>query len=641
MNVTCPSCPAKYVVPDAKIRGRRLRMVCKHCGRPFVVDGTGLEAEHPDPTMAPVWVVMVNDRDATQMSARQLVELYAIGAIHSRTTVWRVGTSECRTPFEFPELGAALTARGFVPTTVVDRQRSFGAIDQSDDATVVGYPVAQGGFARGAYSPDEDDEFDDEATVAVPRGTALAHYLDDGWGSEGSDAAEDERTVTGDPRAFAARAANYDDDDAELGVARLPSELEGREQQISILIAPDSGEESAHTGRASQPWQAQPQRPDGVAPSGAAARRWADSGGALAGAPLRAPLPAAGSPAVAPRAPLPAAGTPATYPYAAPAAWDRGSSRPPPPAEVPSRPSQRPPAPAHGFAEGRSAAPVHTRLAPSEPRIPPPPAVIPPPPVTGAPATPRSSRPSVPSGSGYAASHAAAMGPDSAPRSSSRASAADASAGHPGRAMPLQPSSRTRPGPAAEPVDELDDDLFAPRRRRARNRARLLRALLLVALAVPSVLAGVYAYDRSLLVAAFPDLPRLLPALCPAPPPPPSPVPLPSAGRVAPAAHPTTTPAPSTSVSAAPLAAFDRREAVAALAIAAESARVCFDPAAHIYGGMVIATFAPSGRIAKVDLRGPLASTAVGDCVAQTFERVTIPPFAGDPVPVAQQVSLK
>ena len=495
MNVTCPSCPAKYVVPDAKIRGRRLRMVCKHCGRPFVVDGTGLEAEHPDPTMAPVWVVMVNDRDATQMSARQLVELYAIGAIHSRTTVWRVGTSECRTPFEFPELGAALTARGFVPTTVVDRQRSFGESDQSDDATVVGYPVAAGGFARSAYSQDEDDEFDDEATVAVPRGTALAHYLDDGWGSEGADAAGDERTVTGDPRVFAARAADYDDDDPELGVARLPSELEGREQQISILIAPDSGEEAAHAGRASQPWQAHPQRPDGPAGGAAGSRRWTDSGGALAAAPLRAPLPAAGSPPVAPRAPLPAAGTPAAHPYAAPAAWSRGSSRPPPPAEAPSRPSQRPPAPAPGFAEGRPASPVHTRFAPSEPRIPPPPAVIPPPPVTSAPATPRSSRPSVPSGAG----DARAVGPDPAPRSASRAR----------RRLPTRVASY-RP-PSSQP-----DPLRPPRRStnstticshpaaRARNRARLLRALLLVALAVLSVLAGVCAYDQGLLVAAFP-----------------------------------------------------------------------------------------------------------------------------------------
>ncbi len=639
MNVTCPSCPARYVVPDAKIRGRRLRMVCKHCGRPFVVDGTTLAAERPDPTTAPVWVVMVNDRDATQMSARQLVELYAIGAIHSRTMVWPVGTSEYRTPFEFPELAAALAARGFAPTTVVERHRSLGGFDQGDDATVVGYPIAQGGFARGAYSPDQDDEFDDEATVAVPRGTALAHFLDDGWSAEGADAAEDERTVTVDPRAFAARAADYDDDDPELGVARLPAELEGREQQISILIAPDSGEDAAATGRAGQPWSAHPQRPDRTAGGAAAPRRWTDSGGALASAPPRAPLPAAGSPPVAPRPPLPAAGSPATHPYSAPD-WSRSSTRPPLPAEAPSGPPQRPPTTAPGLIEGRPAAPAHARFAPSEPRIPPPPPVIPPPPVTGAPTTPRSSRPSVPSGAGYAAGYAGAVEP--VPRPSSPTDAATASTSHPGRALPAPPSSRARPGPAVDPVDDLDDDLFAPRRRRARNRARLLRSLLLVALIVPLVLAGVYAYDRSLLVAAYPGLPRLLPALFPAPTPPPSPAAAPSAVRVVPTAHPTATPAPSTSASARlPLPLFDRREAVAALTIAAESARVCFDPAAHVYGGMVIATFAPSGRIAKVDLRGPLASTAVGACVAQIFERVAIPPFSGDPVPVAQQVSLK
>jgi predicted Zn finger-like uncharacterized protein len=40
MNVACSSCPAKYAVPDEKVRGRKVRITCKRCGAPIIVDGT-------------------------------------------------------------------------------------------------------------------------------------------------------------------------------------------------------------------------------------------------------------------------------------------------------------------------------------------------------------------------------------------------------------------------------------------------------------------------------------------------------------------------------------------------------------------------------------------------------------------------
>jgi predicted Zn finger-like uncharacterized protein len=39
--VACSSCPAQYSVPDAKIRGKKVRVTCKHCGAAIVVDATG------------------------------------------------------------------------------------------------------------------------------------------------------------------------------------------------------------------------------------------------------------------------------------------------------------------------------------------------------------------------------------------------------------------------------------------------------------------------------------------------------------------------------------------------------------------------------------------------------------------------
>src|SRR3954469_22514139 len=44
MNVTCTGCPAKYSVPDEKVRGKKVRITCKHCGTNIVVDGSVLGA---------------------------------------------------------------------------------------------------------------------------------------------------------------------------------------------------------------------------------------------------------------------------------------------------------------------------------------------------------------------------------------------------------------------------------------------------------------------------------------------------------------------------------------------------------------------------------------------------------------------
>src|SRR3954454_10118200 len=43
MNVTCTGCPAKYSVPDEKVRGKKVRITCKHCGTNIVVDGTAVD----------------------------------------------------------------------------------------------------------------------------------------------------------------------------------------------------------------------------------------------------------------------------------------------------------------------------------------------------------------------------------------------------------------------------------------------------------------------------------------------------------------------------------------------------------------------------------------------------------------------
>jgi predicted Zn finger-like uncharacterized protein len=43
--VACTSCSVQYTVPDAKVRGRKVRVTCKHCRTPFVIDGTAQRLE--------------------------------------------------------------------------------------------------------------------------------------------------------------------------------------------------------------------------------------------------------------------------------------------------------------------------------------------------------------------------------------------------------------------------------------------------------------------------------------------------------------------------------------------------------------------------------------------------------------------
>ena len=39
MKIACEACGAKYTIADDKVRGRRVKIRCKGCGTPIVVDG--------------------------------------------------------------------------------------------------------------------------------------------------------------------------------------------------------------------------------------------------------------------------------------------------------------------------------------------------------------------------------------------------------------------------------------------------------------------------------------------------------------------------------------------------------------------------------------------------------------------------
>jgi predicted Zn finger-like uncharacterized protein len=68
--VACTSCSVQYTVPDAKVRGRKVRVTCKHCRTPFVIDGTEkARAPLPLPDLPSLMGTDAGD-DATRVGSR-------------------------------------------------------------------------------------------------------------------------------------------------------------------------------------------------------------------------------------------------------------------------------------------------------------------------------------------------------------------------------------------------------------------------------------------------------------------------------------------------------------------------------------------------------------------------------------------
>ena len=142
MNVSCTSCSAKYAVPDEKVRGKKVKITCKHCGTGIIVDGTKIDAAapaaasaaataspapspaaaQPAPAAAPApaapqpeelrFDVAYPDERQESLSVSEIVDKYASGALDDEAFIWREGMPDWKAPFDIPQLASALTARG-------------------------------------------------------------------------------------------------------------------------------------------------------------------------------------------------------------------------------------------------------------------------------------------------------------------------------------------------------------------------------------------------------------------------------------------------------------------------------------------------------------------------------------------------
>ncbi len=135
MRVGCEHCGAAYSVADEKVAGRRLKLRCKKCGEPIVVDGAVLASaaappDEPDAVEAPAarepvrapqpivasepdaaWHVAVGDASQGPYTLDELAGYRADGTIGADTLVYRQGWSDWRLAAQVPELEHAAAPR--------------------------------------------------------------------------------------------------------------------------------------------------------------------------------------------------------------------------------------------------------------------------------------------------------------------------------------------------------------------------------------------------------------------------------------------------------------------------------------------------------------------------------------------------
>ncbi len=177
MNVSCTSCSAKYAIPDEKVRGKKVKITCKHCGTGIIVDGTKIDAAAeapaasapapaaahapvaapapaavaapvatapmpavvpkvtaPMPVAEPSYDIAYPDDRQETLSVSEIVNKYAAGSLDDLAFLWREGMTDWKAPFDIPELATALRTRGLKPAPAAPAAAPF---TDDDEATKV------------------------------------------------------------------------------------------------------------------------------------------------------------------------------------------------------------------------------------------------------------------------------------------------------------------------------------------------------------------------------------------------------------------------------------------------------------------------------------------------------------------------
>ena len=218
MKIACEACGAKYTIADDKIRGRKVKIRCKGCGTPIVVDGqqagspnisdaeTDADAALEPVEAAVIWSVNLSDTDSRTMSTDEIVQAYAAGIVTADAFIWKDGLADWvplleselapllastglggapggalpvtkSTPFaSAPSAGAggALTGRGGMPSFSAPNQ---GAQSSRPAATRASQPDNTQDLFGAIHTAGAEDEIATSAPIVPQAGSAA---YDDG-----------------------------------------------------------------------------------------------------------------------------------------------------------------------------------------------------------------------------------------------------------------------------------------------------------------------------------------------------------------------------------------------------------------------------------------------------------------------------
>ena len=137
MKVTCQACSAQYTIADDKVKGRKVKIRCKACQTPIVVDGqnpppqaasSGLSEAPPalDPfapetalaTDADVWNVNLSDTDSRTMTTAEVIEGFRSGLVTTDAFVWKDGMGDWVAIMDCVELAPLLSGPTDPPAPV-------------------------------------------------------------------------------------------------------------------------------------------------------------------------------------------------------------------------------------------------------------------------------------------------------------------------------------------------------------------------------------------------------------------------------------------------------------------------------------------------------------------------------------------
>jgi predicted Zn finger-like uncharacterized protein len=167
MKVTCQACSAQYTIADDKVKGRKVKIRCKACQTPIVVDGQNPPPDassgvsEPPPALDPfapetamagdadVWNINLTDTDSRTMTTAEVIEAYRAGVVTNDAFVWKDGMADWLPIMDCVELAPLLSGPTDPPAPVAGQTPLAPAVAPAA-AKVGGMPMLSGGAAAPA-----------------------------------------------------------------------------------------------------------------------------------------------------------------------------------------------------------------------------------------------------------------------------------------------------------------------------------------------------------------------------------------------------------------------------------------------------------------------------------------------------------